>query len=180
MPKRTNLELAEKMFPGDPMVPAIAAEMERNAAAMAYYMVMRSWFRMSQFQTSDRNLTKHVGNPAWAAKGLAWCAKHCIPPPHAFLSYAARVADPNVAHQKAPTRGKIAAAEVLEQAISVVMELAPDPWRVEPPLIPEGKRALFTEELMRRLKAPEDAATERFQRLLKGAEEICVDLWGRW
>lgn len=180
MRQQNTLELAERLFPGDPMVPAIADTIDRDDLALGRYMVMRHWYRLSRFKTKDRNLKKHERNPAWLAQGLAWCSKHCITPPHLFLEYAARLSDPNYPSVKAPTPSKMVAAEEMSVAIDIIMQLATDPWVVEGNLIPAGERGRFAEILMERLKKPEDDSAEHYQRLLGDAEDICKELWGRW
>lgn len=70
------------MFPGDPMLPALAAACERDDRAFAIYLRCE-WLRA--LWTHPRGETKHLRaflrNPAWPARALELCHRYAIPAP---------------------------------------------------------------------------------------------------
>lgn len=123
MKEVTALELAEQMFPGDGMVPAVADAIERNDVALGVYRKMWPWFHLLKWEpknTSHESVTKHVNNPAWWAMGIDLASRYHLPPPAAFLERAAEVSRQTLPRPKPPSKTQWESATEMSEALALI------------------------------------------------------------
>lgn len=178
-----SILLAEELFPGDPMVPALANYIDQGDEHYGYVRILSLYYWLFRFKAPHPKLKSHERNPVWVWKTLKLCRTTGCPVPFWAVDYLQHAAERGGCKDfHRPTDADERHAAALGEATgksSIPTE------EIREGSIRWGERPRLSQQLRQRVKEAiakkqgDETSEETAMRLLVAAEKLLFE-WERF